>query len=445
MFDALMQRFGALDSLTGRLSAREVEAILKSVRMSLLEADVSPVLVRETLGHIKSELNGQTVSGLTASDAVIASVGRELIRLLGTETTDFPLEGNVLLAGLQGAGKTSLAGKLAALSGKKTLLVGLDLLRPAAAEQLSVMAKRSGAEVEVARAGDTVQDVAKRALQRVENEQFEFVVFDTAGRVSVDFDLMREAKELRDMVGGRAVLVLDAMTGQDAVETARAFKQELNLDGAVLTKMDGDTRGGAALSLAEDAKLPIVFASTGEHLLDIEVFHPDRMANRILGMGDILTLVEKAERTSAETELQRAESALNQRDFTLNEFLDQVRMVQRMGPIAGVLSRLPNMSELGDAVNAVDDKTLRRVSAIIGSMTEEERNQPELLTTERMSRIGKGAGVSSEEVRALIERFLVARKTMYSMWEESGRSKPEAKSTAPRSSKTKRKNKSKKR
>ncbi len=424
MFDSLSDRFeGIFTRLRGkgRLGDAEVDEVLREIRLALLEADVNFLVVKGLVGRIRERCVGADLSAsLTPAQQVIKIVHEELIATLGGETLRISYASKpptvVLLAGLQGSGKTTAAGKLARWfkqQGRNPLLVGADLQRPAAVEQLRVLARQVGVPV-FSQATNPV-DVATAGLEEARRLGRDVLIVDTAGRLSIDEALMEEVRSISERVTPHyTFLVIDAMTGQDAVNTAEAFHATLALDGVILTKLDGDARGGAALSVKEVVGKPIAFASVGERLADFETFHPDRMASRILGMGDVLTLIEKAEEAYDKDEAERAAAALMEGTFTLEDFLEQMQQIKKMGPLQGIVGMLPGIpKEVKDA--KIDDRELARVEAIIRSMTPAERQDPTLINGSRRLRIANGSAVTTSEVNLLLKQFKEMQRMMSSM------------------------------
>jgi signal recognition particle subunit SRP54 len=434
VFESLSDRLtGALQGLRGkgRLTDADIEATTREIRLALLEADVSLLVVRAFVHRIKERAKGAEVSGaLNPAQQVVKIVNEELIAILGGETRKLAFAKTpptvVMLAGLQGSGKTTLAGKLAAWlrgQGHTPLLVACDLQRPAAVNQLQVVGERAGVPVFAPHPGaspgsgpgDPVA-VASAGLAEARAKHFDVVIVDTAGRLGIDDELMAQAAAIREAVNPDEVLfVLDAMIGQDAVATAQAFGEGVGFTGVVLTKLDGDARGGAALSVREVTGVPILFASTGEKLEDFDVFHPDRMASRILGMGDVLSLIEQAEQVFDAQKAEEAAAKIGAGELTLEDFLEQMLAVRKMGPIGNLLGMLPGAGQMKDALAAVDDKQLDRLQAIIRGMTPQERADPKVINASRRLRIANGSGVTVSEVNQLVDRFFEARKMMSSM------------------------------
>ncbi|HVX70530.1 MAG TPA: signal recognition particle protein [Mycobacteriales bacterium] len=431
MFDTLSDRLESVfTSLRGkgRLSEADIDATAREIRIALLEADVALPVVREFIAAIKDRARGAAVSqALNPAQQVIKIVNEELVAILGGETRQLSLAKTpptvVMLAGLQGAGKTTLAGKLARWLKQQRhapLLVAADLQRPNAVDQLKVVGGQAGVDVFAPEPGNGVGDpvgVARDAIEHARRMGHDIVVVDTAGRLGIDAEMMAQAVAIRDAVSpDETLFVVDAMIGQDAVNTAEAFRDGVGFTGVVLTKLDGDARGGAALSVAKVTGRPIMFASTGEKLADFDVFHPERMASRILGMGDMLTLIEQAERTFEADEAERmAEKMLGGGELTLEDFLEQMMMVRRMGPIGNLLGMLPGMGQMKEAIASIDDKDLDRIAAIIRSMTPAERQDPKILNGSRRLRIANGSGTTVTEVNRLVDRFFEARKMMKQM------------------------------
>ncbi|HEY7483746.1 MAG TPA: signal recognition particle protein [Streptosporangiaceae bacterium] len=431
MFETLSDRLTSVFSslrTKGRLSEADINATAREIRVALLEADVALPVVREFIARIKERAQGAEVSqALNPAQQVVKIVNEELIEILGGETRRLRYAKTppsvIMLAGLQGSGKTTLAGKLARWlknEGHAPLLVAADLQRPNAVQQLQVLGERAGVTVFAPEPGNGVGDpvaVARRSIDHAKHAQHDVVVIDTAGRLGIDAEMMQQAADIRDAVDPDEILfVVDAMIGQDAVTTAQAFVDGVGFDGVVLTKLDGDARGGAALSVRHITERPIMFASTGEKLEDFDVFHPDRMAGRILDMGDVLTLIEQAEKTfDAEQTAKMTEKFASGEDFTLEDLLEQMKMIRKMGPIGNLLGMLPGMGQVRDQIDQIDDKDLDRVAAIIGSMTPDERDNPKILNGSRRSRIARGSGVTVGEVNSLVTRFFEAQKMMRQM------------------------------
>jgi len=413
MFEALSDRFeGIFTRLRGRgrLNQEDVDEALREIRMALLQADVNLLVVRDVIGRLREELVGAELSrSLSPGQQVIKAVNGELVRILGGTALKVTYASRpptvVLLAGLQGAGKTTTAAKLARWfkqQGRNPLLVGTDLQRPAAVEQLRVLGRQVNVPV-FSEASDPVT-VAKKGLAEAIRVGRDVLIVDTAGRLSIDTELMEQVRQISATVQPRyTFLVIDAMTGQDAVTTAEAFHKTLELDGVILTKVDGDARGGAALSVKEVVGKPIAFASTGEKLEDFELFHPDRMAGRILGMGDVLTLIDRAEQALNREDAEKAVAKIQAGRFTLDDFLEQLQAVKKMGPLSGLMGMLPVPKEVRNM--ELDDAMLKPVEAVIRSMTPDERADPSLINGSRRTRIANGSGTTVQEVNELLERF----------------------------------------
>jgi signal recognition particle subunit SRP54 len=412
----------------GRLSPADIDSVAREIRIALLEADVALPVVRQFIAAVKERASGAEVSrALNPAQQVIQIVNEELIKILGGETRRLQYAKNpptvIMLAGLQGAGKTTLAGKLARHlkdQGHAPILVACDLQRPNAVNQLQVVGQRAGVAVYAPQPGNGVGDpvaVAHDSIDFARRAQHDMVIVDTAGRLGIDAELMQQAADIRDAVQPQEILfVLDAMVGQDAVNTAEAFRDGVGFTGVVLTKLDGDARGGAALSVRYVTGQPIMFASNGEKLEDFDVFHPDRMASRILGMGDMLTLIEQAQKTFDAEEAERMASKITAgNEFTLEDFLEQLQAIRRMGPIGNLLGMLPGAGQMKEALAQVDDKDLDRTAAIIRSMTPAERTDPKMINGSRRLRIANGSGVTVSEVNNLVDRFFEARKMMARM------------------------------
>ncbi len=423
MFESLTDRFeGIFTRLRnrGRLSDADVDEVLREIRTALLEADVEIGVVRKFTEAVRSRCVGlELVQNLSPGQQVIKIVNEELVGLLGGETLKITYAGRpptvVLLAGLQGSGKTTASAKLARWfkqQGRNPLLVGADLQRPAAVEQLRVLGEQAGITV-FSEPTDPVA-VAVAGLDEARRLGRDVLIVDTAGRLSIDEDLMEEIRHVSAAVEPHyTFLVIDAMTGQDAVSTAAAFHEALSLDGVILTKLDGDARGGAALSVKEVVGEPIAFASTGEKLDDFDQFHPDRMADRILGMGDVLSLIEQADRAMDKEVTTKGAAAMLEGRFTLEDFLEQLQQVKKMGSMSGMLSLLPGVpKDLKQASSAIDDRQIGQIEAIIRSMTPTERVDPSIIDGARRVRIANGSGTATSDVNALLKQFKEMQKMM---------------------------------
>ncbi|SCP95451.1 signal recognition particle protein [Anaerobium acetethylicum] len=409
----------------GRLTEDDVKAALKEVKMALLEADVSFKVVKEFIKAVQDRAVGQDVmSSLTPGQMVIKIVNEEMVRLMGSETTEIKLKPSneitvIMMAGLQGAGKTTtiakIAGKLKS-KGRKPLLAACDIYRPAAIQQLQINGQKQGVEVFAMGTSHKPVNIVKAAVEHAGKNGFNVVIIDTAGRLHIDEDMMNELIEIKENVNvDQTILVVDAMTGQDAVNVAGMFNDKVGIDGVVLTKLDGDTRGGAALSIRAVTGKPILYIGMGEKLSDLEQFYPDRMASRILGMGDILTLIEKAESEVDKDKARELEQKLRKAQFGFDDFLDQMNQIKKMGGLKDILGMMPGMGAQMKNLDAIDDGAMDKVEAIILSMTPKERTNPDILNPSRKNRIAKGAGVDISEVNKLVKQFEQTRKMMKQM------------------------------
>ena len=410
----------------GRLSEADVKASLKEVKMALLEADVSFKVVKQFIKSVEERAIGADVmNSLTPGQQVVKIVHEELISLMGSETTELKLRnpGEVtvlMMMGLQGAGKTTTAAKLAGKlksKGRKVLLVACDVYRPAAIKQLQVNGEKQGVEVFTMGENQKPVNIAKGAYEYAKKNNFNVVILDTAGRLHVDEDMMEELQEIKENLHvDQALLTVDAMTGQDAVNVATVFNDKIGIDGVILTKLDGDTRGGAALSVKAVTGKPILYIGMGEKLSDLEQFYPDRMASRILGMGDVLTLIEKAQESVDEEKAKAMTQKLKKAQFGFDDYLESMNQMKKMGGLSSVLAMMPGLgSQMKDIENAIDEKKMARTEAIILSMTPKERSNPEILNLSRKHRIAKGAGVDIAEVNRLVKQFEQMRKMMKQM------------------------------
>ena len=421
--DKLQNIFKGLRS-KGRLTEADVKEAMKEVKRALLEADVNFRVVKQFIKTVNDRAVGQDVlSGLNPGQMVIKIVKEEMEILMGSTTTEIALKsGNeitiIMMAGLQGAGKTTTTAKIAAKMkqrGKKPLLVACDVYRPAAIKQLEVNGKKVG--VPVFSMGDKVSpvNIAKAAVEHAKAEGYNIVILDTAGRLHVDEGMMEELQAIKENVDvHQTILVVDAMTGQDAVNVAQNFNEKVGIDGVILTKLDGDTRGGAALSIRSVTGKPILYIGMGEKLEDLQQFYPDRMTSRILGMGDVLTLIEKAQNNIDEEKAREMEQKLRKAEFGFDDWLDQMAQIKQMGGIADMLSMIPGMGSQLKGVE-IDDKQFDRIESIIYSMTPQERANPDILNPSRKKRIADGAGVPIAEVNRLVKQFEQARKMMKQM------------------------------
>jgi signal recognition particle subunit SRP54 len=418
----------------GRLSDADIDATAREIRIALLEADVALPVVKQFISRVKERARGADVSqALNPAQQVIKIVNEELVAILGGETRRLRMASRpptvIMLAGLQGSGKTTLAGKLGRWlkdQGHTPMLVAADLQRPNAVNQLQVVGQQAGVTVYAPEPGNGVGDpvaVSRGGVAEAQRTLYDVVVVDTAGRLGVDAEMMRQAADIRDAVKpDETLFVVDAMIGQDAVTTAQAFLDGVGFDGVVLTKLDGDARGGAALSVAKVTGRQVMFASSGEKLTDFDVFHPDRMASRILGMGDVLTLIEQAEKTFDAEQAEKAAAKLQGKggEFTLDDFLQQMQAVRRMGSLSKIFGMLPGMGDFKEQIESIDERDIDRIAAIIQSMTPGERDNPKLIDGSRRARIARGSGVSVSEVNGLVDRFFEARKMMMSMAKGGG-------------------------
>ncbi len=431
MFETLSDRLNKVFSSLrgqGRLSPADIDATCREIRIALLEADVALPVVRQFIARVKERASSAEVSqALNPAQQVIKIVNEELIEILGGEARRLRFAKVpptvIILAGLQGTGKTTLAAKLALWlrqQGNTPMLVAADLQRPNAVQQLEVLGERAGVPVFAPEPGYGVGDpvdVARRSVDEARRRMQNVVIIDTAGRLGIDAEMMEQAAAIRDAVDPDEILfVVDAMIGQDAVSTAQAFLDGVGYDGVVLTKLDGDARGGAALSIAQVTGRPVMFASSGEKLEDFDVFHPDRMASRILDLGDMLTLIEQAERTFDEDQATAmADKLASGEGFTLEDFVEQLSMVRKLGPIGNLLGMLPGAAQNRELLSQVSDKDLDRAAAIVNSMTVDERRNPKIINGSRRARIAAGSGVAVGEVSQLIVRFLEGQKMMKQM------------------------------
>ena len=415
----------------GRLSEADVKAALKEVKMALLEADVSFKVVKQFISSIQERAVGEEGFGsLTPGQTVIKIVTEELIKLMGSETTEIALKPAseitvIMMAGLQGAGKTTTTAKLAGkykLKGKKPLLVACDVYRPAAIKQLQVNGEKQGVEVFAMGENHKPANIAKAALEHAQKNGNNLVILDTAGRLHIDEDMMAELQEIKDTITvHQTILVIDAMTGQDAVNVAKDFNEKVGVDGVIVTKLDGDTRGGAALSVKAVTGKPILYVGMGEKLSDLEQFYPDRMASRILGMGDVLTLIEKAEAQIDEDKAREMNQKLKKAQFDFEDYLESVKQMRNMGGLGSIMSMLPGLGGMGgmgkmkgldDEQTAEAEKRMGRIEAMIYSMTLEERRNPDILNPSRKHRIARGAGVDISEVNRMVKQFAEMKKMM---------------------------------
>ena len=413
----------------GRLTEADVKAALKEVKIALLEADVNFKVVKNFVKSVQERAIGQDVmNGLNPGQMVIKIVNEELVSLMGSETTEIKLQPGsaitvIMMAGLQGAGKTTTTAKLAGkfkLKGKKPLLVACDVYRPAAIKQLEINAEKQGVEMFSMGDKNKPADIAKAAVEHAAKNGNNIVILDTAGRLQIDESMMQELVDVKEAAGvTQTLLVVDAMTGQEAVNVATTFNDRIGVDGVILTKLDGDTRGGAALSIRQVTGKPILYIGMGEKLSDLEQFYPDRMASRILGMGDVMSLIEKVEAQVDAEKAKEMEQKLRKASFDLNDYLDQMEQMKSMGGLSKIMEMLPGMGMNLNAKNMPDkdesEKQMEKIQAIIRSMTMKERTNPDIINASRKNRIAKGAGVDVVEVNRLLKQFDQSRKLMKQM------------------------------
>ncbi len=413
----------------GRLTEEDVKAALKEVKLALLEADVNFKVVKQFVKSVQERAVGEEVlNSLTPGQMVIKIVDEEMVKLMGSETTELKLKPSnevtvIMMMGLQGAGKTTtaakLAGKLKARGNKwKPLLVACDVYRPAAIKQLQVNGEKQGVDVFSMGDGHNPVNIAKAAYEHAKNKGYQILILDTAGRLQIDENLMTELQEIKKAVNvDQSVLVVDGMTGQEAVNVANTFEEKIGIDGVILTKLDGDTRGGAALSIRAVTGKPILYIGMGEKLSDLEQFYPDRMASRILGMGDVLTLIEKAAQEVDEEKSKQMLQNMKKNQFGFDDYLESMNQMKKMGGLTSILSMMPGMggAQLKQIEDAMDEKKMARIEAIILSMTPQERRNPEVINPSRKRRIAKGAGVDISEVNRLVKQFEQSRKLMKQM------------------------------
>lgn len=429
-FDSLSEKlqnvFKSLRS-KGLLTEDDVKTALKEVKLALLEADVNFKVVKKFVKSVQERAVGQDVmNGLNPGQMVIKIVNEELVSLMGSETTEIALKPGgemtvIMMAGLQGAGKTTTTAKIAGKlkqKGKKPLLAACDVYRPAAIQQLQINGEKQG--VEVFSMGDSHKpaNIAKAAIEHARAKGCNVVILDTAGRLHIDEEMMQELQEIKEQVEvHQTILVVDAMTGQDAVNVASMFEEKIGIDGVVLTKLDGDTRGGAALSIRSVTGKPLLYIGMGEKLSDLEQFYPERMANRILGMGDVLTLIEKAQETIDEEKARELEQKMKKAEFGFDDYLESMSQMKKMGGISSLLGMMPGIggAQIAEIENAMDEKKMARIEGIIYSMTPKERANPSILNPSRKRRVAKGAGVDISEVNRLVKQFEQSKKMMKQM------------------------------
>ncbi len=418
----------------GRLTEEDVKEALKEIKRALLAADVNFKVVKDFIKSVQERAIGQDVmNGLNPGQMVIKIVNEELVKLMGSETTEIALQPGsaitvIMMAGLQGAGKTTTTAKLAGkfkLKGKKPLLVACDVYRPAAIKQLQVNGEKQGVEVFAMGANHKPANIAKAAYEHAQKNGNNIVILDTAGRLHIDEDMMGELREIKEAVTvHQTILVIDAMTGQDAVNVAKEFHEKAGIDGVIVTKLDGDTRGGAALSVKAVTGKPILYAGMGEKLSDLEQFYPDRMASRILGMGDVLTLIEKAEAEIDEEKAKQMAQKMKKNQFDFEDYLESISQMKNMGGLGSIMSMMPGLGGMGgmgkmkgldDEQTAQAEKSMARMEAMIHSMTPQERRDPDLLNPSRKHRIARGAGVDISEVNRMVKQFGEMKKLMKMM------------------------------
>lgn len=419
--DKLQNIFKNLRS-KGRLTEADVKLALKEVKMALLEADVNFKVVKQFVKSVQERAVGQDVlNSLTPGQMVIKIVNEEMVNLMGSESTEIQLKpGNeitvIMMTGLQGAGKTTTTAKIAGKlkeKGRRPLLVAADVYRPAAIEQLKVNGEKQGVPVFSIGSGHKPANIAKAAIEHAAKNDNNVVIIDTAGRLQIDENMMEELVDIKNTVNvDQTLLIVDAMTGQEAVNVAETFNNKIGIDGVILTKMDGDTRGGAALSIRAVTGTPILYVGMGEKLSDLEQFHPDRMASRILGMGDVLTLIEKAEAIVDEEKAKELEKKFRKAEFGFDDYLEQMQQIKKMGSLEDILSMMPGMGDQLKGAQMPDEKAMGRVEAIIYSMTLEERANPSIINVSRKNRIAKGAGVNVSEVNRLMKQYEQSKKLM---------------------------------
>lgn len=403
----------------GRLTELEIKEAMREIKIALLEADVNFLIVKKFISEVSEKAVGEKIlKSLTPGQQIIKIVNEELTNLMGGSNQKLAYNGIptvYLMCGLQGAGKTTLCGKLAYMlksQGKKVLLVAGDIYRPAAIDQLKVVGAKAGAEVFEMGKTDPVK-IAKKAVEKAEKERFDYVIIDTAGRLQINAELMDELKNIKKAVSPSEILLtVDAMTGQEAANVAKTFNDEIEITGVILTKLDGDTRGGAALSIKEITGKPIKLIGTGEKLGDLEAFHPDRMANRILGMGDVLTLIEKAEKMAEDEDVKALEKKLKENSYTLDDLLAQMEQMKKMGNVNDMIAMIPGLASKIKGNVSVDDEMLKKSKAIIQSMTKKERENPELIKASQKQRIAKGSGTQVQDVNKLLKQFFDSKEMM---------------------------------
>ena len=425
MFDSLSLKLDkAFQTLKGqgRITEINVATTVKEIRKALIDADVNYKVAKEVTDDIKEQAMGQNVlTSISPGQLLTKITNDELTRLMGGESEDISLDGNpsiILIAGLQGSGKTTFSGKLAAYlkrQGRQVLLTACDIYRPAAIDQLKVLGGQVGVEVYAEPENKDAVKIAKAAIEHAKKNNFRVVIVDTAGRLAIDEEMMNEIAKLKEALKpSETLFVVDSMTGQDAVNTAKTFNDRLNFTGVVLTKLDGDTRGGAALSIRRVVEKPIKFISSGEKMEAIDRFYPDRMASRILGMGDVVSLVEKAQETFSEEETRRLNAKMRKNQFDFNDFISQLEQIKKMGNMKDLLGMIPGMSKAMKGID-IDDNSFKPIESIIRSMTMDERSNPDKINASRKNRIAKGSGTTITQVNQLLKQFEDMRKLMKTM------------------------------
>lgn len=438
-FESLSEKLGNIfKKIRGqaRLTESNMESMLKEIRVALLEADVNYKVVKEFVNNVKEKSIGQDVlSKLNPSQMIVKIVHDELEQLLGSDDSQIHYQSNkptiIMLVGLQGSGKTTTAGKLAYLHknklNKKVLLAACDVYRPAAIDQLDQIAKQVGVPIVNMGTNANPVDIALKAKEIAYNDHLDVLIIDTAGRLQIDAPLMEELNQIKDKVNpDEIILLVDAMAGQDAVNVAKSFNEQLTLTGCVMSKLDGDARGGAALSIRHMTGVPIKFSGVGEKITDLDIFHPDRMADRILGMGDIMTLVEKAQEEMDEKEARITAAKMMSGKFDLNDMLEQMRKVQKMGSLGGLLKLIPGMPKITPEQQAAGEKQMKLFETIINSMTPEERHEPEILKFSRKNRIAKGSGTNLNQINQVLKKYEQMKQMMKQLesYKKTGRMPP---------------------
>lgn len=431
LFSGLSERLSHIFSkLTkrGKLSELEIKEAMREIRVALLEADVNYIVAKQFIAKVSEKAIGEDIlKSLTPAQQVIKIVNDELVSLMGSQNKKLLVSSKpptvIMLCGLQGAGKTSMSGKLAHYlkkQGKKPLLVACDIYRPAAIEQLKIVGKQAGCEV-FEKGHQNPIKTAKESISHAIKQGYDTVILDTAGRLHINEELMNELKKIKSEVGPTEILlVVDSMTGQDAVTVSESFNSELDISGIILTKLDGDTRGGAALSIKAVTGKPIKFSGIGEKIGDLEPFYPDRIASRILGMGDVLTLIEKAQDAVSEEEVKRLEKTLRENSFNFEDYLKQIESMKKMGSLKDIISMLPGIGSKIKNIGEIDENVIKKNKAIIQSMTVKERKNPDLIKANHKKRIAKGSGTSIQDINALLKQFEQSKELMRQMKSKKG-------------------------